>query len=116
MESTTRSFPSKLILVLNGIMGILPFVFYLVFTTQDIRVGDLDPIWMIYTGIAYIVSFAILLILISKRSMRGIRAIFVLNILIAIPAGAYIGMVIAIISLALSFFNQKFRSQFQDSR
>ena len=97
----------RVIFILNALMMVLPFVFYYVFTTRDITVGDLDPMWMIYTGIAYIASFAILVPFLIKRKLLGARIMFLVNILIAIPAGAYIGILIAIISLALSFFNKK---------
>lgn len=103
----------RVIFILNALMCVLPFVFYYVFTRRDISVGTLDPMWMIYTGVAYIISFVFLIYFIVNRKLLGIRIIFVLNILIAIPAGAYIGILVAIISLILSFFSEKVRVYFR---
>lgn len=102
----------RLIFFLNAFMMFLPFGFYWVFTTQNIQVGTLDPMWMIYTGIAYILSFPILVYFMSKRKIWGVRFMFLINIIIAIPAGAYIGILIAIISLALSFLNKRVLAYF----
>lgn len=107
-----KPIPLRVIFILNALMMILPFIFYYVFTTNNIQVGDLNPMWMVYTGIAYIVSFAFLVYTILKRNGLGAKIIFIVNILIAIPAGAYIGMLIAIISLLLIFFNSKVKLYF----
>lgn len=107
-----KPIPLRIIFLLNALMMILPFVFYYVFTIQNITVGDLDPMYMVYTGLAYILSFGVLVIFLLKRNLWGARVTFILNILIALPAGAYIGIVVAIISLTLSFFNQKVLAYF----
>lgn len=107
-----KPIPLRVIFILNALMVLLPFVFYFVFTTQNITVGNLNPIWMVYTGLAYLVSFALLVYFLVNRQQLGARIIFVINILIALPAGAYIGILVALISLALSFFNEKVRSYF----
>ncbi|MBX2871276.1 MAG: hypothetical protein KTR30_04230 [Saprospiraceae bacterium] len=107
-----KPIPLRVIFILNALMTVLPFVFYYVFTTRNITVGTLDPIWMVYTGMAYIISFVILVYFLSNRKQLGARIMFVINILIAIPAGAYIGILVAIISLALSFFNNKVLAYF----
>lgn len=111
-NSVKKPIPLRVIFILNALMMVLPFVFYYVFTTKNITVGDLDPIWMVYTGIAYIISFAVLVYFFINRKLLGARIMFIINILIAIPAGAYIGILIAIISLLLSFFNKKVLAYF----
>ena len=93
----------RIIFILNALMMILPFIFYYVFTTKEISIAGLDPMTMVYTGIGYILSFALLVFFILKRNMIGFRIMFFINILIALPASAYIGMLVAIISIALSF-------------
>ena len=93
----------RIIFILNALMMVLPFIFYIVITSKDITIGGLDPNWMIYTGLAYIASFILLVIAIFKRNMTVFRAIFILNILIAIPAKAFIGIGFAIISVLISF-------------
>lgn len=110
--SIKKPIPLRVIFILNALMMILPFMFYYVFTTNNIQVGDLDPMWMIYTGIAYIISFIFLVYNILKRNSLGAKIVFLLNIIIAIPAGAYIGMLVAIISLLLIFFNSKVKLYF----
>lgn len=115
--STKESLPEKpiplrVIFILNALMMVLPFVFYYVITTQDIVIGGLNNMYMIYTGIAYIATFIPLVYFILQRNVIGARIIFFLNILIAIPASAFIGMLVAAISLALSFFNKKVKAYF----
>ena len=57
---------------------------------------------MIYTGIGYILSFALMVTSILKRNLIAFRSVFVLVILISLPTKAYIGIVFAIVSLLLS--------------
>lgn len=93
----------RVIFILNALMMVLPFIFYFVFTAKGISVGGLDPIYMVYTGAGYIISFALLVYFILKRNIMGARIMFVINILIALPAKAYIGIGVALISIGLSF-------------
>lgn len=107
METITKKIKKpiqlRIIFILNALMMILPFIFYYVFTTQEISIGNLDPIYMVYTGIAYILSFIFLVFFILKKNIIGFRIMFVVNTIIALPASAYIGILIAIISMATSF-------------
>lgn len=96
----------RIIFLLNALMMFLPFVFYYVFTTNDISIDGLDPMYMVYTGIGYIISFIVLVTSILKRNLMLFRIIFGINVLIAFPAGAYIGILIAVISIAISFNNK----------
>ena len=98
-----KPIPLRIIFILNALMCILPFVFYLVITKKGIEIGGLDPIGMVYTGLAYIVSFILLVRFILKRNYNGVRVILILNVLIAIPMKAYIGILFALISLGLTF-------------
>ena len=107
-----KPIPLRVIFILNALMMVLPFIFYYVFTTQDVSIDGLDPMYMAYTGLAYIVSFIILVFFLVRRNLLGSRAVFLLNILIALPASAYIGILVAVISLSLSFFNKKVLSYF----
>ena len=93
----------RAIFIMNGLMMILPFVFYMVFTTKNISIDGLENIHMVYTGISYIISFIFLVLSILKRKINALRAMLVINILIAFPADAYIGMLFALISMGLSF-------------
>ncbi|MDA8595247.1 hypothetical protein N9L20_02095 [Flavobacteriaceae bacterium] len=98
-----KPYQLRIIFIINALMMILPFIFYVVFTQKELSIEGLDPMYMIYTGIAYILSFILLVRAILKRQIKTFRALFILNILIAIPAGAYIGIGVALISTALSF-------------
>lgn len=80
----------------------LPFIFYFVFVTKNISIEGFNPIYMVYTGIAYIVSFFLLVFFILKKNVIGFRAMFAVNLLIALPAKAYIGILVAIISFLTS--------------
>ena len=102
----------RIIFLLNALMMVLPFGFYYVFVTNNIQIGNLDPIWMVYTGLAYIVSFTILVFFLVNRKIWGARGIFIINILIGIPAGAYIGILVAVISLVLSIINRSVLTYF----
>ena len=110
-ELVKKPIQLRVIFTLNALMMILPFVFYYVFTTKNISIDGLDPIYMIYTGIGYIISFIILVTAILKRKLTLFRIIFGINVLIAIPASAYIGVLFAIISIAISF-NKKVKAYF----
>ncbi len=101
----------RIIFILNALMMFLPFVFYYVFTTKNISIDGLDPILMVYTGFAYILSFILLVLTILNRKLIPFRIIFAVNILIAIPAGAFLGILVAIISLIISF-NAKVKTFF----
>ena len=107
IQKPKKPIPLRVIFLLNAMMAVLPFLFYYVFTSQNLSIGQLNPLWMVYTGLAYLISFAFLVYNILHRSIWGVRIMFMLNILIALPAGAYIGILVAIISLALSFYNDK---------
>jgi len=111
-NSISKPIPLRIIFILNALMMILPFVFYYVFTTKNISIGDLDPIWMVYTGIAYVVSFIFLAYCLKNRKLLGARIMFIINILIALPASAFIGILVAVISLAIAFFNKKVLAYF----
>jgi len=93
----------RVIFILNALMSILPFIFYFVVTSQNIELGGIDPQWLLYTGVAYALSFIAMIRFILKRNYVGIRAVIFINLLIALPTKAYLGMVVAVISFALTF-------------
>lgn len=107
-----KPIPLRIIFILNALMAVFPFIFYWVFISKNISIGNLNPIWMVYTGIAYFISFVFLVYFLKNRAQLGARIIFILNILIGIPAGAYLGILVALVSLSLSFFNKKVLTYF----
>ena len=102
----------RIIFILNAIMMFLPFVFYFVITRNNITIDGLNPVWMLYTAAGYILSFIALVFFILKKHLIGVRAIILLNILISLPAKAFIGIAVALISLGLSF-TQKVKNYFK---
>ena len=98
-----KPLPLRVIFVLNGIMTFLPFLFYAVITSRNIEIGGLNPIYMVYTGVGYIISFVALVHFILRRNIVGLRMVILINVLIAIPAKAYIGILVAVISAGLTF-------------
>lgn len=93
----------RIIFILNALMMILPFVFYYVFTSRGIEIEGLNPAYMIYTGVAYIMSFGLLVFSILKKKLFGLRMVIMFNVLIALPTKAYIGIGVALLSMLLSF-------------
>ena len=92
----------RIIFILNALMMFLPFLFYYVFKIKNITIEGLDPIFMIYTGVGYILSFILLVVSILKRKVVLFRSLLVLNILIALPVKAYIGIIFAVVSILIS--------------
>lgn len=107
-----KPIPLRVVFILNALMMFLPFIFYYVITSKEITIGGLDPQIMIYTGIAYIISFIPLVYFIVKRNVIGFRIMFIVNVIIALPAKAYIGILVAIVSTLISFFNKKVKEYF----
>ena len=101
----------RVVFILNALMMILPFVFYGIITSKGIEIGGIPTVYMIYTGIAYILSFAILVYSILNKKFNLFRFMFLINVLIATPAKAYLGILVAIISIILSF-NGKIKNFF----
>lgn len=100
----------RTIFILNGILIFLPFIFYYLITTNKLNVG-LDPKLILYTAMGYILSFAFMVFFILKRKFMGFRLVFIATFLMSLPSQAYIGILVAIISLALSF-HKKIRAYF----
>lgn len=97
----------RAIFILNALKILLAFGFFAAFKFYGLKVGDLegDPAatMMLYTAIAYVMTFGAIVISILKRSLIGIRTAILLDFLASIPATAIIGFVIAIISMGLTF-------------
>ena len=112
MTTAKKPIQLRIVFILNALMMILPFIFYFIFTTNDIAIDGLNPTWMLYTGIGYIISFIPLAYFIIKRNRIGVLTLFGINILIALPTKAFIGIIVAIISFILTF-TKKSRLYFQ---
>ena len=91
----------RIIFVLNFLMMFLPFLVYFLVTNNKIEM-DVVPLHVVYTGIAYIISFALLVYCILNKKFFALRIMFIINLLIALPVGVDGGIVIAIVSFILS--------------
>ena len=102
-HATEKPRSLRVIFGLNAVMMVLPLVFYAVVTARNIDLGGLNPTLMLYTAAAYTLSFAVLVFCIRSRNGLGVRAVILLNVVIALPAKAYIGIAVAIVSMVLTF-------------
>lgn len=100
-----KPIPLRVIFILNALMMFLPFVFCYAVASGKLNVG-IPATTMAYTGIAYIMSFAILVTSILKKNIRLLRGVIAVNVLMALPAKAFIAIGVAIVSMALSFNSQ----------
>lgn len=73
----------------------------------DLQVGSVSgpsAVTMIFwTMIGYVVTFAAIVTSILKRSIIGLRAAIVVDLVISIPAKAFVGFAVALIGMGLSF-------------
>jgi len=67
---------------------------------------DVVPMHVIYTGIAYTISFGALVYCILHKKFFAFRAMFFINLLITLPAGVDGGIEVAIVSFILSHKKQ----------
>ena len=95
----------RIIFILNALMMFLPFLVHFLVTNNKIEM-DVVPMYVIYTGIAYIISFGALVYCTVNRKFFAFRTMFVINLLIALPVGVDGGMVVAIVSFILSHTKQ----------
>lgn len=97
----------RVIFILNALKILLSFGLFIGFSYYGLEVGDKGGDGMatiiLWTTLGYIVTFAVMVASILKRSILGARLAFVADVLISLPAQAFIGIVVAIISIGLSF-------------
>ena len=104
-KQAKKTIQLTIIFILNSLMMFLPFLVYLLVTNNKIEM-DVVPMYVIYTGIAYIISFGALVYCTVNRKFFAFRTMFVINLLIALPVGVDGGMVVAIVSFILSYTKQ----------
>ncbi|MES0826414.1 hypothetical protein [Ruegeria sp. SCP11] len=97
----------RVIFILNALKILLAFGFFAAFQFYGLQVGEpagpQAANLMLYTMLAYMLTFACIVASILKRSITGIRAAIAIDFPASIPATAVIGFVIAIISMGLTF-------------
>lgn len=95
----------RAIFILNALKAILAFTLYFVFTNKAGHEPIIDPQIILYTASAYVVLFGFMVRAILTKNLIALRLLLIIDFIVSIPAKAYIGFAVAIISLGLSFTN-----------
>ncbi|MCP4448998.1 MAG: hypothetical protein GY811_27240 [Myxococcales bacterium] len=77
---------------------VLTWTFFAVFTAKGRDTGII-----VYTAAAYMVLAVPTLVFIHKRNALGTRVCIILALLASLPAKAFLGIVLDLVALALSF-------------
>ncbi|PWJ40767.1 hypothetical protein [Sediminitomix flava] len=93
----------RVIFISNALKILLAFTFYTVFTLKGSQIGAFGPEQILYTAIGYMFMFGGIVTSIIKRKIWLMRLFIVIDFAISIPTSAYIGFVISILSIVLSF-------------
>lgn len=93
----------RTIFILNAFKIVLVFTFYFVFKAKGIQIGPVGPELILYTAIGYVTTFAMVVTSILKRNITALRIVLILDFAVSLPAQAYIGLLIAVVSISLSF-------------
>ena len=97
----------RVIFILNALKILLTLGFFVAFKFYGFEAGSLKgdsaANLMLLTGLGYVLTFAGIVASILNRNLTGIRAAIVADFLVSIPATAFIGFAIAIVSMALTF-------------
>jgi len=81
---------------------ILSLIFFTVFTLKSGSTAGF-PLIILYTSLAYAALTIPLFFFLHKRNIWAVRATLIVDFLISLPASAYIGFVISLVSLGLTF-------------
>ena len=94
---------AKAMLILYTFQVILAFTFFFIFKAKNLEVGGLTATHVLYTAGAYTILYLGALFSYFKKNIWVLRICFILHFLISLPTRAYIGMLIAVILIFLSF-------------
>lgn len=107
IEGKTKPLNLRIIFVLNAFKILLSVGLYIGFKYQGLTIGTLSSASgaaiILYTTIGYLITFTVMVFSILKRNMLGLRLAIGADFLVSIPAKAFIGMLIATVSLGLTF-------------
>ena len=94
---------------LRAIFGIflfkiaLSFTAFIVFTVQNKTIGDVGPQLILYTALGYVATWLMLAYFIVNKNITGMRVVIFIDLLISLPAKAYIALVLGVVAFLLSF-------------
>ncbi len=112
-----KPIPLRVIFILNALLIFLAFAIYYALSNDLFEPPggkSLNPAWVLYTAIGYIITFIALVTCILNKKLMALRAVIITVALISIPAGGFIGILFSIISFALSF-NKKVLAYFNQN-
>lgn len=101
VESKPGSIKAMQILIV--VRALLALVFYIVFTVKDITIGTVGPQIILYSFIAFVILSIPIFYFISKRNLMATRIAIVVDLLAAIPATAFISIVLSLVVFGLTF-------------
>ncbi len=107
-----KPIPLRIVFILNLFKIFLAAGLLTYFTINDIQLGDVGPKIILYTLLAYIVTFIGIVRTILTKELKALKAIVFLDLVVSLPASAYAGILISVVSLLLLFFNGKIKEYF----
>ena len=107
-----KPIPLRIVFILNLLKIFLAGGLYYYFCTNDIQLGSVGPEIIMYTGFAYIAFFVGIIVTITKKNLTALKIVIFLDLLASLPASAFAGILISVISLILVFFNGKIKAFF----
>ena len=112
ITTKNKPLPLRVVFILNLFKIFLATGLYYYFSTNNIQLGDVGPQIILYTLFAYIFFFVGIVLMITRRQLTGLKVVIFLDLLASLPASAFAGILISIISLLLLFFNKKIKEYF----
>jgi len=85
------------------VKALLALVFFIVFTVQDITVGSVGPQIILYTFLAFCVLAIPIFYFYRKKQLMPLRIAIVVDLLAALPATAFISIVLSLLAFGLTF-------------
>ena len=95
--------PVRAIFILNAVKILISFTLFTLFTVKNISLGNVDKSLILYTSLGYVATFATMVFFILRKQVWGVRAVSVIDLLISLPASAFIGIAVAVISFILTY-------------
>lgn len=93
----------KAMQILVIVRALLTLVFFVVFSVKDITIGAVGPQIILYTFLAFTVLAIPIFYFIRKRNLLATRIAIGVDLLAALPATAFISIVLSVVIFGLSF-------------
>lgn len=93
----------KAIPIIIIVRALLALVFYIVFSVKDITVGSVGPQVILYTFLAFCALAVPIFYFFRKKQVFPLRIAILVDLLAALPATAFISIVLSLIAFGLTF-------------